>query len=59
VSEPEHCVEEYRHYAEADGLEGMEADQRNFVVGFEEEEDDRRDDRDVGEGCGEVVRESR
>jgi len=41
-------------HGESDGLEGVEADQRDPVVGFDDEEEDRRDDGDVGERGGGV-----
>jgi hypothetical protein len=43
---------------EEDRLPGMELDVRVPVVGLDDQEDDRRNDGDIGERAGSVVREA-
>src|SRR6202012_5755372 len=52
----EHDPADHRHHSQKNALEGVEPHKRILVVGFDEKEDDCRDDRQVGNRtCGIVT----
>src|ERR1035437_3701387 len=54
----EHNPQGNPDHGEADGLEGVKAHQGDLFVGVDDEEDDGRNDGDVGESRGGVGREA-